>query len=109
MPEDRENLSDSEELDSKQVYQAVNILGSRVDKFSGNEEKTFEELLDEYRDIVPRFSIPHPIAKKLLPLYLSGGARFKFQQIPNREKMTWKELVAELAKKVKNNSPLSNI
>ncbi|KAL6740328.1 hypothetical protein Aduo_013694 [Ancylostoma duodenale] len=91
------------------VYQACKMLGDRVEKFSGAGDRTFEEFLEDYTDLIARFSISHDVARCLLPLYLTGGAKLKLQTIPQHDKMSWKELVVELAKKFKSEAVLSNL
>ncbi|EPB67564.1 integrase core domain protein [Ancylostoma ceylanicum] len=96
-------------IDQNQIYLACKMLGNRIDKFSGAGKKTFEEFLEEYTDLIKRFSIPHSVAKSLLPLYLTGGAKLRLQQIEDHEKLSWKELVTELAKRFKSQALLSNL
>ncbi|KAL6723621.1 hypothetical protein Aduo_018604 [Ancylostoma duodenale] len=96
-------------IDHNQIYLACKMLGNRIDKFSGAGEKTFEEFLEEYTDLIQRFSIPHSVAKSLLSLYPTGGAKLRLQQIEDHEKLPWKELVTELAKRFKSQALLSNL
>ncbi|VDO84829.1 unnamed protein product [Heligmosomoides polygyrus] len=93
----------------QQIYHAFKLLGTRIDKFSGSEEKTFEEFLEEYSELTQRFQIPRAVAKSLLPIYLTGMAKLKFQSIENRDQMNWEQLVTTLASKLKNQATLSNI
>ncbi|KAL6723935.1 hypothetical protein Aduo_018885 [Ancylostoma duodenale] len=60
-------------------------------------------------DLEHRFAIPHSVAKSLLPLYLTGGAKLKYQQIPDRDTLSWKELVTELATRLKSQALLSDL
>ncbi|KIH60390.1 integrase core domain protein [Ancylostoma duodenale] len=107
-----DDISDNkniEMLDQHQVYQACKMLGNRIEKFSGTGDRTFEEFLEEHTDLVARFSIPRSVARSLLPLYLTGGAKLKYQTIPEHDSMTWEELVTELAKRMKSEALLSNL
>ncbi|KAL6738683.1 hypothetical protein Aduo_012205 [Ancylostoma duodenale] len=85
------------------------MIGNRIKKFTGTEEKTFEEFLEEYTDLIQRFAIPHEVAKNLLPLYFAEGAKMKYQQIPGHEKHSWKGLATELAKRLKSQALLCNL
>lgn len=93
----------------QQIYHAHKLLHKRLDKFSGSDEKTFEEFLEEYSDLVQHFQIPRAIAKSLLPLYLTGSAKLKYQSIEGHDQMSWEQPVTALATKLKNQAALSNI
>lgn len=56
------------------LYTSCTLLDNRIQKFSGDEERTFEEFLDDYTELVDRLGIPLEHAKSLMPLYLTGGA-----------------------------------
>ncbi|KAL6728867.1 hypothetical protein Aduo_010600 [Ancylostoma duodenale] len=91
------------------LYASCKLLGNRIEKFSGDTDKTFEEFLDDFKDLVESLNIPHHHAKSLLPLYLTGGAKLKYQSLTDDEKSTWETIVTSLAKKFKNQAMLSNI
>ncbi|EYC17816.1 hypothetical protein Y032_0029g1885 [Ancylostoma ceylanicum] len=96
-------------MDQNQMYFACKMIDNRIEKFTGTEQKTFEEFLEEYTDLIQRFAIPHEVAKNFLPLYLAEGAKLKYQQIPGHEKLSWKDLVNELAKRLRSQALLSNL
>ncbi|KAL6734713.1 hypothetical protein Aduo_005222 [Ancylostoma duodenale] len=85
------------------------MLGDRIEKFSGTGERTFKEFLDDYTNLIARFGIPYSVARTLLPLYLVGGAKLKYQTIANHDTLPWNESVPELAKKLKSEALLSNL
>ncbi|KHJ89073.1 integrase core domain protein, partial [Oesophagostomum dentatum] len=91
------------------LYESCKLLGNRLSKFSGNEDKTFEEFLEEYAELVSNLQIPLAHAKSLLPLYLTGGAKLKYQTLKDFEKTSWQAMVTALATKFKNQAMLSNI
>ncbi|KAL6739358.1 hypothetical protein Aduo_012826 [Ancylostoma duodenale] len=91
------------------LYASCKLLGNRIEKFSGDSDKTFEEFSDEFKDLIDSLNIPHHHARSLLPLYLTGGAKLKYQSLTDDEKSTWESIVTTLAKKFKNQAMLSNI
>ncbi|EYC38798.1 hypothetical protein Y032_0694g1592 [Ancylostoma ceylanicum] len=97
------------ERDTPTLYASCKLLGNRIEKFSGDSDKTFEEFLDEYKDLIESLNIPHEHAKSLLPLYLTGGAKLKYQSLSDEEKSNWQSIVTTLARKFKNQAMLSNI
>ena len=111
MTEQEESHQDFEQkiLENNQTYQVCKMIGNRIEKFTGHGDRTFEEFLEEFVDLTTRFAIPLPVARRILPLFLIGGARLKFQQIPNHDTLCWKDLVTELAKRFKSQALLSNI
>lgn len=81
----------------------------RVEKFSGAGDKTFEEFLEEYTDLIDKFQIPYDHAKSLLPLCLVRGAKLKYQNLDDADKLPWKNPVTILATKFKSDDILSNV
>ncbi|VDK60516.1 unnamed protein product, partial [Cylicostephanus goldi] len=91
------------------IYRSYKILSERIEKFSGVGDRTFEEFLEDYVDVIERFNISYSNAKSLLPMFLSGSARVKYNSIANAKTLTWDDLVTKLAKKCKNEAVLSNV
>ncbi|KHJ89406.1 integrase core domain protein [Oesophagostomum dentatum] len=96
-------------MENQPIYQACKLLGDRVAKFSGLGDRTFEEFLEEFTDLMERFQIPNEYGKIILPLYLVGPAKVKYSNIPGVKDLSWEELVINLAKKFKSDALLSNL
>ncbi|VDL74593.1 unnamed protein product [Nippostrongylus brasiliensis] len=90
------------------LYAACKLLDHRVEKFSGNDEKTFVEFLEEYDEIINSLHIPLSHAMTLFPLYLTSGAKQKYQSLTAAEKVNWRTMVTALAKKFKTQAAMSN-
>lgn len=73
-------------LDPAQLYTSCRLLDNRVGKLSGNDDITFEEFLEDYVELVTNLHIPHEHAKALLPLYLTSGAKLKYQSLSKDQK-----------------------
>lgn len=91
------------------LYTSCKLLDNRIQKFSGDEDRTFEEFLDDYTELVDRLGIPLEHAKSLMPLYLTGGAKLKFHSLSSGDKSKWETLATALAKKFKTQALLSNV
>ncbi|CAJ0588803.1 unnamed protein product [Cylicocyclus nassatus] len=107
---DRRNQQAQDEMagyNPPDLYASSKLLGTRLEGFTGDSDKAFEEFLEDYRELVDNLHIPHVYAKSLLPLFLAGGAKVNYQTLKPAEKATWEAMTKALATKFKNQAMLT--